>query len=104
MCMSWLISFAWISSSCKERKRDLQNEKFFLPTARLEVTTFGFRGLAVKAMASESKGRDFRVSLWARRIFHYVNCFRSLQLEEIHANEINHDRHLANTLFQIKVR
>ena len=30
--------------------------------------------------------------------------FRSLQLEEVHANEINHDIHLANTLFQIKVR
>ena len=32
------------------------------------------------------------------------SCFRSLQLEEAHANEINHDIHLANTLFQIKVR
>ena len=30
--------------------------------------------------------------------------FRSLQLEEAHVNEINHDMHLANTLFQIKVR
>ena len=30
--------------------------------------------------------------------------FRSLQLEEAHANEINHDIHLANTLFQIRVR
>ena len=30
--------------------------------------------------------------------------FRSLQLEEAHANEINHDIHLANTLFQMKVR
>ena len=30
--------------------------------------------------------------------------FCSLQLEEAHANEINHDIHLANTLFQIKVR
>ena len=29
---------------------------------------------------------------------------RSLQLEEAHANEINHFIHLANTLFQIKVR
>ena len=27
-----------------------------------------------------------------------------LQLEEAHANEINHDIHLANALFQIKVR
>ena len=26
-CMSWMISFARASSSCKERKRDLQNEK-----------------------------------------------------------------------------
>ena len=42
-CMSWLISFASASSSCKERKRDLQNEKFFLPTAGLELTTFGLR-------------------------------------------------------------
>ena len=30
--------------------------------------------------------------------------FRSLQLEEAHSNEINHDLNLANTLFQIKVR
>ena len=29
---------------------------------------------------------------------------RSLQLEEARVNEINHDMHLANTLFQIKVR
>ena len=29
--------------------------------------------------------------------------FRSLQLEEAHANEIKHDIPLANTLFQIKV-
>ena len=29
--------------------------------------------------------------------------FRSLQLEEPNANEINHDIHLANTLFQINV-
>ena len=32
------------------------------------------------------------------------SSFRSLQLEEANANEINHDIHLANTLFQIKVR
>ena len=30
--------------------------------------------------------------------------FRSLQLEEGRVNEINHDMHLANTLFQIKTR
>ena len=29
--------------------------------------------------------------------------FRSLQLEEAHAHEINHDIHIANTLFQINV-
>ena len=28
---------------------------------------------------------------------------RSLQLEEVHANEINHDIRLANTLFQIRL-
>ena len=32
------------------------------------------------------------------------SSFRSLQLEEAHANEINHELHLANTLFQIKIR
>ena len=38
-------------------------------------------------------------------LFHFVNlASRSLQLEEADANEINHDIHLANTLFQIKVR
>ena len=32
--------------------------------------------------------------------FHFViHGFRSLQLELAHANEINHDIHLANTLF-----
>ena len=30
--------------------------------------------------------------------------FRSSQQEEAHANEINNDIHLANTLFEIKVR
>ena len=30
--------------------------------------------------------------------------FRSLQLEKAHANEINHDIHLANTLLLMKVR
>ena len=30
--------------------------------------------------------------------------FRSLQLKEAHASEINHDIHLVNTLFQIKNR
>ena len=43
-CMSWLISFAWASSSCKERKRVLQNEKFFLPAAGFELTAPGFGG------------------------------------------------------------
>ena len=42
-CMSWLISFTLASWSCKERKRDLQNEKFFLPTAGLKLTTPGLR-------------------------------------------------------------
>ena len=37
MCMSRLISFAWAISSCKEWKRELENEKF-LPTAGLEDT------------------------------------------------------------------
>ena len=41
------------------------------------------RGLAVKAMSSESKGREFE-----------SRCG--------HASEINHDIHLVNTLFQIK--
>ena len=39
--MSWLISFAWASSGCKDRTRDLQNEKFFLLTAGLELTNIG---------------------------------------------------------------
>ena len=30
-CMSWLISFAWTSSGCKERKRDLWNDFFSCP-------------------------------------------------------------------------
>ena len=43
--------------------------------------------------------------LWARRIYSFCkSSFCTLQLEEAHANEINHDIHLANTLFQIKVR
>ena len=47
--MSRLISFALASSSCKERKRDLQNEKFFLPIAGLELTTFGFEAIDLTA-------------------------------------------------------
>ena len=49
--MTWLISFAWASSSCKERKRDLQNEKFFLPTAGLELTTLWFWGHRLNRLA-----------------------------------------------------
>ena len=63
----------------------------------------GLRGLAVKAMASYSKGVSSSLAVGK----HFSFCksrFRSLQLEEAHANEINHDIHLTNTLFQIKVR
>ena len=52
--LSWLISFAWASSSCKERKRDLQNEKFFLPTALLELMTFRLRGHRLNRYAAET--------------------------------------------------
>ena len=62
------------------------------------------RGVAVKAMASESKAREFESRCGQEEFLFCKSCFRSLQLEEAHANEINHDRHLANTLFQIKVR
>ena len=42
--------------------------------------------------------------LWAR-IFHFViRGSRSSHLEFLHTNEINHDIHLANTLFLIMVR
>ena len=40
-CTSWLISFAWDCSSCKERKWEFQNEKL-LNTARFELTILGF--------------------------------------------------------------
>ena len=62
------------------------------------------RGLAVKAMASESKGREFESRCGMKKFSFCKSRFRSLQLDEAHANEINHDIHLANTLFQIKVR
>ena len=39
-----LLQTAWASSSCKERKRELQNETF-LRTAGFELTTLGFRSL-----------------------------------------------------------
>ena len=41
-CMSCLISFAWASSSFRSGSEiKKKNEKFFLPTAGLELTTFG---------------------------------------------------------------
>ena len=44
------------------------------------------------------QGSWVRIPLWAR-LFHFVILgFRSLQLDLDHANEINHDKHLANTL------
>ena len=40
-----------------------------------------------------------------KKIFSFCKPrFRSLQLEEAHVNEISHDMHLANNLFQIKGR
>ena len=62
------------------------------------------RGLAVKAKASESKVVSWSPAEGKKNFSFCKSRFRSLQLEEAHANEINHDRHLANTLFQIKVR
>ena len=45
------------------------------------------------------QGSWIRVPLWTR-IFHFVILgFRSLQPEQAHANEINHDKLRANTLF-----
>ena len=45
------------------------------------------------------QGSWVRVPLLAR-IFHFVILdFRSLQFELVHANDVNHDIHLANTLF-----
>ena len=55
-------------------------------------------------MASQSKGREFESRYGQEEFFFCKSRFRSLQLEEVNANEINHDIHLANTMFQIKVR
>ena len=64
----------------------------------------GLHGLAVKAMASQSKGREFMSRCGQEEFFSFCKSrFRSLQPWEAHANEINHDIHLANTLFQKKV-
>ena len=55
-------------------------------------------------MTSRSKGREFE-SRYGQQEFSFCKSrFRSLQLEEAHANELNHDIYLANTLFQITVR
>ena len=65
----------------------------------------GVDGQVVKAMASESKGREFESRCGQEGFFSFCRSrSRSLQLEEAYANAINHDMNLANTLFQIKVR
>ena len=65
----------------------------------------GVDGQAVKAIASGSKGREFESHRGQEGFFSFCKSrFRSLQPEEAHANKINYDIHLANTLFQIKVR
>ena len=61
-------------------------------------------GLMVTALASKSRGREFKSRCGQEEFFICKSRFRSLQLEEAHANEINREIHLANTLFQIKVR
>ena len=49
--------------------------------------------------------RVVRSSHTVGKNFSFRNArFRSLQLEEAHANEINHDIHLANVLYYLKVR
>ena len=53
-------------------------------------------------MASQSKCREFESRYGQEEFFFCKSRFRSLQLEEVNANEINHDIHLANTMFQIK--
>ena len=59
-------SFTRASSSCEERKRDLQNEKFFLPTAGLELTTLGFWG--------------HRLNRWAIHTGHTVDVLKLNQV------------------------
>ena len=67
------MSFAWTCSSCKEHKA---SEKYKMKNSWTRWD-------------SNPMPSDFS--------FCYSR-FRSLQLEEAHANEINHDIHLANTL------
>ena len=62
------------------------------------------RSLSVKAIASDLKIVSSSPAVGKKNFSFCKSRFRSLQLEEARANEINHDRHLANTLFQIKVR
>ena len=52
--MSWLISFAWASSSSKDQKRGLQNEKFLLSTAGLEFTTLGLGSYRLNRLAIQT--------------------------------------------------
>ena len=68
------------------------------------VDSVSGRGLAVKAIASQSKGRELEFRCEQEIFLFCKSLFCSLQLEEAQANEINHDIHLANTLFQLKVR
>ena len=52
-----------------------------------------------KALDLRIRGREFEPR-YGQRIFHFVILgFRSLQPELACANEINHNIHLANTLF-----
>ena len=55
-------------------------------------------GQAVKAIASESKGREFECRCGQKNFSFCKSRFRSLQQEEANANEISHDINLANTV------
>ena len=74
------------------------------PSSVLTRRQSDLRGLVVKAMILQPKGREFE-SRCGQDVFSFCKSrLRSLQQGEAQANEINHDIHLANTLFQIKVR
>ena len=81
------------------------DDEFVIKLSRWHVDSkSGVDGQAVKAMALRSNGCEFESRCGEKNFSFCKSRFRSLQLEEAHANEINHDIHLANTLFQMKVR
>ena len=96
-CISWLISFAWDYSNCKERESRITNENFF-PTVGFEPGTFRLEGRRATNCTTRSVIHNQEYF-----ILYFSLALCSLQFGQTNLNEMIHDIIVDNALFCIKV-